>query len=206
MVGFFLILTILASYIVYISHKLNKYLILIILPVIVTLHCSTFIVQRDNYIKAAGIQKYVIQDVISKYNRSNYSDKRNAVILGNVPQYLNENFNDETIWSDEVSDFGIALNLNSEGNLNGIALTKRKIDSKDFPFERVVITDTQIVIDKYFSANIKDLWYYEYNLDSKESYLIKIKDKQDLEKTIQLIVKENINSPKDARRNSLLDL
>jgi len=150
------------------------------------LYLTSFVVQRNNYIDSWRLQNTIINDVLQKADEHNLS--KEAVILGNVPEYLESNFNNETVFSDEVGDFGIAIWLRSGGQLGtGNTLTKIKIDNN-----RVKFSDNEILIDK-FRADVKNIWFYQYNLGTKESVLFKVNDINQLKGIMKNISGEDIN-------------
>lgn len=157
-----------------------------IIPVFIFLYLASFVVQRNNYIDSWRLQNFILGDVLQKANENNLP--KEAVVLGNVPEYLKYNFNNETVFSDEVGDFGIALGLKGEGRLSlGDALTKVKIDNG-----RVKILDGGIAIDGH-RADIKDIWFYQYSLKTKQSFLEKVIDVNQLKGIVENISKDNLN-------------
>lgn len=152
-------------------------------------YLAAFLLQRDNYIAATDLNKTIIDDVIFKMNsvimvgKKDGGQKNKLLILGNVPEFLDYNFNDETVFSDEVGDWGLALKLKSYSLITGgVTITKKKLAKG-----RIKIDDQNLIVDNYLFASIQDLWFYQYNQKTKESGLIKIAGRQDLQQILEEI-------------------
>src|SRR5262245_20742490 len=114
------------------------------------LYFASFLVQRDNYIAAVRVQDEIIADLSSKLGLPLDSDHANIVvssskvIIANVPAFLLTNFNDETIFSDEVGDRNYALSLYTNGRLRGATVTPKKLCAGS---KRIVLKDDFITVD-----------------------------------------------------------
>lgn len=116
----------------------------------------SFEIQRDNYIVSWRIQKLILSDALKLIDQN--IDSKNAVIIGDVPKFLNPNYNDEIIFS-QPWDFGGALAIFSNGTVKDGAV----IDSNRKDFNRLEISQNQITINGWWKTNTDNLWLYEFD-------------------------------------------
>jgi hypothetical protein len=167
--------------------KSNKNSLVIKLTIILYAgYLSSFVIQRDNYINSKDIQTKIINDLDSKVRSKkiiNNKEKDAVVILANIPEFLTNNLNDETIFSDEVTDWQMALNQNSKITYLSTTMTKRKIcgDKK-----RYKISDGHIYFfDPNFETKISDIWFYEFDQKDQNSIIKKIRNENDMNQIIK---------------------
>lgn len=154
------------------------------IPVISSLVCLSFIVQTDNYIKSSNVQRYIVNDCVNKMMHEPLEKNSKIIVMGNVPRYLPSNFNNEEVFVN-FWDFGYALFLKSKGKiLGGIPVTKVKIENN-----QVIVRNNKLSVDGYWEADISDLWYYAYNIETHKSRLEKVTTRNHLIKIIQEIDK-----------------
>lgn len=85
--------------------KLKKYKKIIIFCtfIFLILHFNTFITQRNNFIKVHKVQNEIKKELI----KIDLSEK--SIVFAEIPTYLINNFNNETIFSSEVNDWPRAV-------------------------------------------------------------------------------------------------
>ena len=85
--------------------KLKKYksITIFLTFVFISLHIYTFMVQRDNFIKVHQVQNEIKEELM----KMDLSEK--SIVFANIPTYLINNFNNETIFSNEVNDWPRAV-------------------------------------------------------------------------------------------------
>lgn len=150
----------------------NDYLKKILLTSVILfgfLSSISFSIQRDQYIESWKIQNIILQDVLQLTH--NQSVPKNAVILGNVPQYLPRNYNNEIIFS-QPWDFGSALAILSKQHISGGAV----FDSNTNNFHNMVMDKDGLMLDRWWRAPLSNLWFYQYDLQSKKGSLAPISD------------------------------
>lgn len=132
------------------------------------LSSASFEIQRDNYITSWRIQKLILSDALGLI-RENISSK-NAIVIGDVPKFVNPNYNDEIIFS-QPWDFGGALAIFSNGAVKDGAV----IDSQRKDFNRLEISENQIIINGWWKTNTENLWLYEFDPISQKGSISRIK-------------------------------
>lgn len=154
--------------------------VIVLLP---TLALSCFIyfafgIQRDNYVRSWELQNKIIQDALSKFDLYNISPK--ATIIGNIPRYLPNNFNNEIVFS-QPWDFGAALTLYTNKKVVGGAV----LDTRGSDFSKPLQLSNGILsIDSWWKTDVSNLWFYDYDSTKKISSLRKINDFDDLKKLL----------------------
>ena len=150
-------------------------------------YLASFLVQRDNYIAAARVRSEIIADLLVKLNLPLKLDPANldispsTVVIANVPEFLLTNFNDETIFSDEVQDWNEALGLYSQGRLGGVTVSRRKLCGIPNGIRNGFIK----FYDYDTAIPITDPWYYEYSQRDGSSILLRIRDENHLREVLR---------------------
>jgi hypothetical protein len=88
---------------IYKKFSFFKKYILIIFLLITYMHIFSFVLQRDNYIQISKEQKNILSSLNNKF------DNNRVIIFASIPSYLENNFNNETIFSHEVNDWPRAI-------------------------------------------------------------------------------------------------
>ena len=85
--------------------KLKKYKKIIIFCTLIflILHFNTFITQRNNFIEVHKVQNEIKKELM----KIDLSEK--SIVFAEIPTYLIDNFNNETIFSSEVNDWPRAV-------------------------------------------------------------------------------------------------
>ena len=134
----------------------------------------SFGIQRDNYIKSWEIQMYLVQDALQLLSEKNVSP--GVTVIGNVPAYLEKNYNNELIF-DTPWDFGSALRIFSKSQVNGGFV----IDARNGNFHNLQIIDGALSMDYVEKLdNFSNLWFYDYDANAKKGSLNKINSPHEL--------------------------
>ncbi len=147
---------------------------------------TSMISQRDNFIEAARLAKAILEDCAHKVLEQNVPAP--AAVFANVPEHTAKNINNEEVllgwW-----DFGFGLKY----------FTKGVVD----PVKSHVITVNYLVkkadegYENHFTSRAaevrKNLWYYEYDIKSGQSFLRRIPEDQDIHVLIDEIKAKNLN-------------
>ena len=144
---------------------------------------SSFILVRSNFIEVAKLQKIIISDLDESFKK--YGDVSiPRIVLADIPEFLPSDFNGETIYSNEVHDWAMSLDLFFPGKYaNSATLTAKKICST--PKRAVIDGDKLVLAGPDISIPIKNLWFYRYDINSKQSSLIPIKDPKEMESLLE---------------------
>jgi len=121
-------------------------------------YVSTFIVQRNNY-DLANSERLKIAARILPLAEANYEP--HMFILANAPVYTKSNFNNETIFSDEVLDWSNMLkDLSGNKTIDGISLTPGRLTRGE-----LVIRNNELAVmhDNKNLVPINKIWYYDVN-------------------------------------------
>lgn len=164
----------------------GKSIVLIVLSVFFVLTLNTYLIQRNNYIDSYTKQLNIVDSCIADLHQQEAPSR--AIVLGYVPVYLTDNFDNENVFS-EPWDFGNALRIRSndyvvDGNL--FTLTKKS-----------TIVNDKIDMTEGWTASInQNLWYCEYRQDNSNSEVEKIDSAAELQEIIdQIKADEGANSP-----------
>jgi hypothetical protein len=178
----------------YISKKRYLALLFIIFTVGYIL---SFAIQRDNYIAGTKIQKDIRSQAIPQINKANQDA---MVVLAEVPTYTEKNFNNETIFSDEVLDWGNYLRVYSDvKSVRGISLSPGRVNRNE-----VSVVGGKLRIMTYpEDVPIEMVWYF----DTKHMSLQKVTNEDELAwllKRVQTQSQYDYLFPVDARvRNDI---
>ena len=163
-----------------ISSLINKKHYFLIIPLVVIGFFSSisYGVQRDQYIKSWELQTRIIGDVSQLILLNNVSAP--AVIVGNVPKYLESNYNDEIVFS-QPWDFGAALALNT----NKVVVDGFPIDSRNNDLRFINISNDFVSAQNWTGSNFKNLWFYDFDPQSKRGTLLRAVNGEQLLKAIK---------------------
>lgn len=138
----------------------------------------SYSVQRDQYIKSWELQTRIIGDVSQLALSNNISAP--AVIVGNVPKYLESNYNDEIVFS-QPWDFGAALALNT----NNVVVDGFPIDSRNNDLRFINVSADFVSAQNWGGSNFKNLWFYDFDPKSKSGSLVRVLNGDELLKAIK---------------------
>ena len=134
----------------------RKNIILLFISIFGIASTLSFLIQRDNYIKSWHLQMIIVEDAMNQIKQNQVPP--NAIVIGDVPQFLNPNYNDEIVFS-QPWDFGAALSIFTQGRIKDGAV----IDSKRNIFNKLAISDQTITINGWWKTNADNLWLYEFD-------------------------------------------
>jgi len=182
-----------------IGEKLARTKFFVVIPIVLILVVTVFLAQRDAYINSNTLQKEILKDVVEKISRQD--GRNNLIVLGNVPWYMKNNFNNEAVFI--VSwDFGAAVDMVSGGKIaNGNELQIQKIHGG-----LVKLMDDKIVLDDGWeigSDKLDKLYYYEFNIQNGESSLIKVDSFKNFQNIVTGIENHPINDIPSKELNTL---
>lgn len=142
---------------------------------IILFFCAlSFGIQRDNYIKSWDLQMRLVHDALQLLSAENVP--KGALVIGNVPAYLEKNYNNELVF-DTPWDFGPALKIFSDSKVDGGFV----VDAKNGNFHNLRISNGTLSMDYVEKLdNFSNLWFYDYNANKKKGSLIKINSAHEL--------------------------
>lgn len=156
-----------ASVASYITSRKN--IILLIISLFGIASTLSFLIQRDNYIKSWQLQLIIVEDALKQIKQNQVPP--NAIVIGDVPKFLNPNYNDEIVYS-QPWDFGAALAIFTQSHVKDGAV----IDSKRKDFSKLVISDQIITLNGWWMTNTTNLWLYEFDPVEKKGQLSHIQN------------------------------
>ena len=147
-------------------HKKNYFLMASLIGISFFSSLS-YSVQRDQYIKSWELQTLIIEDASQLISLNRLSAP--AIIIGNVPKYLENNYNDEIVFS-QPWDFGAALALNT----NKVVVDGFPIDIKNNDLRFIKISNDFVSAQNWVGSNFKNLWFYDFDPKSKKGTLTRV--------------------------------
>ena len=154
----------------------------IILPaLVVVVTYFSFMIQAQNYLANRRLQEAVINDSFAKLQAAQIQP--GAFIIGNVPVYANNNFNNEVVFayrhdfggqlkmrfnSTTLIDEGQVVNVNREAPTND---TTRFFLSRDR--DTVMTGNLTGLMKRPLNGNV---WWYEYDQYTQASRLVHLRD------------------------------
>jgi hypothetical protein len=127
----------------------------------------SFSVQRDQTIAAWQMQLQIIQDANELIRAQGLPHK--SVVMGDVPHYLEPNYNQEIVFS-QPWDFGAALAIT---NANQIA-PGPVIDSARGQLRLLRMENNQVVALNFGGASLEQFWIYQFDPQIQRGTLIRI--------------------------------
>lgn len=160
------------------------FFLVIVLPIL-SIYSLSFIEQRQNFIHSRELIDTMVNDVQAKLAAAPRDSDKRVYVLANVPEFLAQNYNDETVISTEVLDWNRALILKSNGQISGGAtLTKVKIENGQFTLTKDAIG---ISPDQKAFIPLQETWFYQYNQYDHSSFLVKVQDAKHLSSLIDQV-------------------
>lgn len=148
----------------------NRYwhaLSICVLAIFLGLCTLSFSVQRDQTIAAWKMQLAIINDVNQLIASKKPQDS--SVILGDVPYYLPNNYNNEIIFS-QPWDFGAAIALSN----NNRYIAGPVIDSSYGRWNQLHLQDGIVYAQNFIGAPLEKLWVYQFDIAQSKGSLIYI--------------------------------
>lgn len=133
----------------------------------------SYSIQRDQYIKSWELQTVIIGDASRLISLNHLTAP--AIIIGNVPKYLENNYNDEIVFS-QPWDFGAALALNT----NKVVVDGFPIDIGNNDLRFINVSDSFVSAQNWAGSNFENLWFYDFDQKSKKGALTRVVDGEQL--------------------------
>lgn len=141
-----------------------RYFFIACLIGVTVLSATSFTVSRDRYIASWKMQQTIIADVLLQIKKQSIQEP--IAVVGDVPQYLSNSFNQEIVFS-APWDFGFALRIYSRGQVTGGAV----IDSARGLFHDLKLKGDEILLDSFWRASPPNLWFYRFNPKTEQGSL-----------------------------------
>ena len=146
---------------------------LMVMISITALSAASFVISRDQYIASWQLQQKIIGDVITLMKEQSITQP--LAVLGDVPQYLDKNFNQEVVFS-APWDFGFALRIYSRGQVTGGAM----LDTSHGLYHDLQLDGDGILVDKFWRAQVPQLAIYRFDPRSEKGVLTLIQTPEQL--------------------------
>jgi hypothetical protein len=156
--------------------RVDRRLGLVIAGVLFAGYSASFAVQSDNYIKARAVRDQVFDDISRQIHNNGPT-----VILGDIPEFLPQNFNNETIFANDLHDFSLFLRLKTGDALSGEIITKAKTCSAR---PRVGIGADTVVVDESSPVPLNNALFYTYGQNGKAPVFVPLHNGDDLKQII----------------------
>jgi hypothetical protein len=127
----------------------------------------SFSVQRDQTIAAWNMQLTILNDVNQLIALEKPQD--GSVILGDVPHYLPNNYNNEIVFS-QPWDFGAAIALFNDNRY----IAGPVIDSSYGRWNQLHLKDDVVHALNFIGAPLEKLWVYQFDIAKNKGSLIHI--------------------------------
>jgi hypothetical protein len=141
-----------------------RYFFIACLIGVTVLSATAFTVSRDRYIASWKMQQTIIADVLLQIKKQSIQGP--IAVVGDVPQYLPNTFNQEIVFS-APWDFGFALRIYSRGQVTGGAV----IDSARGLFHDLKLQGDEILLDGFWRASPPNLWLYRFDPKTEQGSL-----------------------------------
>lgn len=155
------------------SIPIRNYIFTPMVIIVTCLSLLVFSIQRDNYVKSWKLQQFIIKDALNLIKLNKLTP--DATVIGNVPKFLNPNFNDEIVFS-QSWDFGAALSIYTQS----LVISGAVIDSRRGDFKKVQFQGDSIILDGWWKGHTSNMWFYDFDPAAKKGTIIRVKDINDL--------------------------
>jgi hypothetical protein len=153
-----------------------------LLSILFVLCALCFSVQRDQTITAWQMQLAIIDNANQLIGQKNLEAK--ATILGDVPHYLPNNYNDEIVFS-QPWDFGAALAITNSNQI----LPGPVIDSSRGELRNLQIKNNIVTAQNFAGANLENFWVYHFDTAANKGSLLRISNSLQFDEFIKSINK-----------------
>jgi hypothetical protein len=157
------------------------------LAILLGLCTLSFSVQRDQIIAAWKMQLTILNDV----NQLIASEKPQdgSVILGDVPHYLANNYNNEIVFS-QPWDFGAAIALSN----NNRYIAGPVIDSSYDQWNQLHLKDDIVHAQNFIGAPLEKLWVYQFDIAKNKGSLIHFQSPEQFKQRFKIPQEQYDNS------------
>lgn len=147
----------------------------------------SYSIQRDQTIAAWKMQLTILNDV----NQLIASEKPQdgSVILGDVPHYLPNNYNNEIVFS-QPWDFGAAIALSNDNRY----IAGPVIDSSYGRWNQLYLKDGIVHAQNFIGAPLEKLWVYQFDIAKNKGSLIHIQSPEQFMQRFKISQEQYDNS------------
>ena len=149
------------------AQPLSKWLINSGLAGFLVLCALCFSVQREQTVAAWKMQLAILADANQQISTLNPPD--GAVILGDVPYYLPNNFNNEIVFS-QPWDFGAALAITNQNRF----VAGPVIDSSRSRWNQLRLVNNSVQAQNFSGATLDQFWVYQFDGKQMQGRLTRI--------------------------------
>ena len=147
----------------------------------------SFSVQRDQTITAWQMQLQIVQDANQLIREQGLPPK--SVVMGDVPHYLEPNYNQEIVFS-QPWDFGAALAIT---NANQIAQGP-VIDSARGQLRLLRMENKQVLALNFGGASLEQFWIYQFDPQSQRGTLTRISTPDQFAKLLSALQERHVTT------------
>jgi hypothetical protein len=141
-----------------------------------------FNIQRNQTIAAWQMQQLIISDANQLIRQHHLTS--GATVLGDVPHYLPNNYNDEIVFS-QPWDFGAALAIyNPNQILPGPVIDSSRRELRQLKYENSIVT-----AQNFAGAKLDNFWIYQFDIVNKSGKLLRIYDSDQFNEFLKKIEK-----------------
>lgn len=133
----------------------------------------SFSIQRDGYIQSWHLQNTILNNILESGRE--YEVPRGAIIIGVVPQFIPNNYNDEIVFS-QPWDFGAALSILSKNYIS----EGYPIDPSYSKLKGITLSPNGVKGTNWGGADWKNLWLYNFDSAQKAGSLMRIHNENEL--------------------------
>jgi hypothetical protein len=156
-----------------IRQRIARFVYLVFLLIFGLLSTLSFSIQRDGYVQSWRLQNTILTNVLELSEK--YKLPRGAIILGVVPQFIPNNYNDEIVFS-QPWDFGAALSILSKNYIS----EGYPIDPNYSKLKGLMLSPNGVKGTNWGGTNWKNLWLYKYDQERKMGDIVRILGENDL--------------------------
>jgi hypothetical protein len=158
-----------------------------VLAIFLGLCTLSFSIQRDQTIAAWKMQLTILNDVNQLIALEKPQD--GSVILGDVPHYLPNNYNNEIVFS-QPWDFGAAIALSN----NNRYIAGPVIDSSYGRWNQLHLKDGIVHAQNFIGTPLEKLWVYQFNIAQNKGSLIYIQTPEQFKQLFKIPQEQYDNS------------
>ena len=147
----------------------------------------SFSVQRDQTIAAWHMQLRIVDDANQLIREQRLPP--NSVVMGDVPHYLDPNYNQEIVFS-QPWDFGAALAITNENQI----LPGPVIDSSRGELRLLRMEKNRVVALNFGGATLEQFWIYQYDAHTQRGTLTRITTPEQFAKLLTALQERHVTS------------
>jgi hypothetical protein len=147
----------------------------------------SFSVQRDQTIAAWQMQLQIVQDANRLIREQGLPPK--SVVMGDVPHYLEPNYNQEIVFS-QPWDFGAALAITNANQITPGPV----IDSARDQMRLLRMENDQIVALNFGGASLEQFWIYQFDSQFQRGTLTRITTPDQFAKLLTVLQERHVTT------------